>query len=423
MTLKFQHASDVSGVSSEPEPAAADEAPTIGYPKARAHIISTSGEAIEVARRVAARVAVGSAERDRQRALPLAELDVYSQSGLWGLNVPKAYGGADVSWATIAEVVAIVSAADPSLGQLIQNHLDFVDTVRAVGSDEQRRFFFSEVLKGLRTGNAFSELNSRTAAEFETRIEKRGGKYVLSGRKFYCSGAYLAHMVPIVAADSAGKLYIAVADREAPGLTVSNDWSSFGQKTTVSGTTTIEDVAVPAERVFALPDGPSSNGPVCQIVHAAVDAGIARGALRETIEFVRKFARPWIDSGQEHAWQDPLTISQIGDIVIRVRAADALLARAGGFVDALVADTTAETLARASIAVAEAKVLTTEAALLATNKLFELGGTRSVLDTHNLDRHWRNARVHTLHDPVRWKYNIIGNYYLNDRPPPQHSWI
>ena len=42
---------------------------------------------------------------------------------------------------------------------------------------------------------------------------------------------------------------------------------------------------------------------------------------------------------------------------------------------------------------------------------------------HALDRHWRNARVHTLHDPVRWKYHAIGAYRLNGTLPARHSWI
>ena len=74
------------------------------------------------------------------------------------------------------------------------------------------------------------------------------------------------------------------------------------------------------------------------------------------------------------------------------------------------------------IAVAEAKVLTTEVALAASNKLFELSGTRSTLAAENLDRHWRNARTHTLHDPVRWKYAIVGNHALTGVNPPLHAW-
>jgi alkylation response protein AidB-like acyl-CoA dehydrogenase len=73
----------------------------------------------------------------------------------------------------------------------------------------------------------------------------------------------------------------------------------------------------------------------------------------------------------------------------------------------------------ATLAVASAKVLTTEVALEATNTLFELAGTASTKRTLNLDRHWRNARTHTLHDPVRWKYHVAGNYHLNGILPPR----
>jgi alkylation response protein AidB-like acyl-CoA dehydrogenase len=81
-----------------------------------------------------------------------------------------------------------------------------------------------------------------------------------------------------------------------------------------------------------------------------------------------------------------------------------------------------DSVAQASVAVAKAKVLTTEAAIEASNRLFELGGTRSTQVRHNLDRHWRNARVHTLHDPVRWKYHLVGNWALNGAKPQRHDW-
>ena len=62
-------------------------------------------------------------------------------------------------------------------------------------------------------------------------------------------------------------------------------------------------------------------------------------------------------------------------------------------------------------------------ALEASEKLFELAGSSATRAAHNLDRHWRNARTHTLHDPVRWKYYALGNYYLNGVPPPRHAWV
>ena len=137
---------------------------------------------------------------------------------------------------------------------------------------------------------------------------------------------------------------------------------------------------------------------------------------------MRTKSRPWVDSGVEHAWQDPYTIQAIGDLTLRLHAAEALLDKAGLAVDKAVETPNVDTVAQAQIAVAEAKVLSTEIAIAATNKLFELAGTRSTLAEHNLDRHWRNARTHTLHDPVRWKYAILGNYFLNGVNPPLHAW-
>lgn len=391
-----------------------------------AHVVTSREEAISLAREFAARIADTAAERDRDQRLPIAEIADFTRSGLWSLNVPREFGGPDLSYATIAEVIAIVSAADPSLGQLPQNHIDFIDTIGTTGTPEQRADFFPAILAGARSGNAFSEFGSRTAADFETKIARRGDDYVVNGKKFYSSGALLAHIIPITTVDAEGRLHIAVADRDAPGLTIINDWSSFGQRTTASGTVIIDNVVLPVSRVlptYASQESPSANGAVCQIVHAAVDVGIARGAIEDTITFVRTQSRPWIDSGKDRAVDDPYIISDIGDLKIRLHAAEALLWRSGRVLDAAVANPTEDTVAAASIAVAEAKALTTEIALLATNKIFELGGARSTLFKHGLDRHWRNARVHTVHDPVRWKYPIVGNYYLNRVPPPRHSWI
>ena len=210
-----------------------------------------------------------------------------------------------------------------------------------------------------------------------------------------------------------------------PGLSVIDDWSSFGQRITGSGTVILDQVRVPKTHLVPGYKGyerPTADGPIFQIIQAAVDTGIARGTLAETIRFVREKSRPWVDSGLDHAWQDPYTIQRIGDLSLRLHATEALLEKAGLACDRAVAAPTAETVAAAQVAVAEAKILSTEIALEAANRLFELAGTRSTLQEHNLDRHWRNARTHTLHDPVRWKYAIVGNYVLNGVNPPLHAW-
>ena len=392
--------------------------------EAPAHVIRDDQEAIAVAQRLAGRFQKESAERDRERRLPRKELDEFSQSGLWGITIPKEYGGAGVSFSTAAEVATIISAADSSLGQIPQNHYYMVEAVRLDGTEEQKQFFFQRVLEGDRFGNAFVEVGTKTVFDFQARLTASGDTFLLNGKKFYSTGAVFAHWVPVVAKDDRERIVLAFIKRDAPGVTIIDDWSGFGQRTTASGTAVFENVEVNSFNIIdhqAAFDRPTPMGAVAQIFHTAVDAGIARAALAETIQFVRQYTRPWIDSGQEHGYEDPYTIYQIGELEVRVHASDALLERAGRFVDAAVAAPTQETVSAASIAVAEAKAMSTEVSLLATNKLFELAGTRSTLEEYNLDRHWRNARTHTLHDPVRWKYHSIGNYWLNGVQPPRHG--
>ena len=399
--------------------------PGVPRPSAPAHVIKEDAEALAIAEALAQDFAREASERDLERRWPVAELDRFSQSGLWSINVPKAFGGPELSYVTLSKVIETISAADPSLGQIPQNHLGVVAAIRTVSDEAQKKLLFGEVLKGTRFGNAFSEFGSKRAADFETKFEDKGDHVVVTGKKFYSSGALLAHLVPIVALDAEGRAWYAIADRDAPGLTVIDDWSSFGQRTTLSGTVLLDGVKVAKTHVVPGYKGyetPTADGAIFQIIQAAVDTGIARGTIEETVRFVKTSTRAWVDSGLDHAWQDPYTIQAVGDLSLRLHATQALLEKAGIAIDAAVAAPSVDSVAKAQIAVAEAKVLSTEIAIAATNKLFELGGTRSTLAVHNFDRHWRNARTHTLHDPVRWKYAILGNYALNGVNPPLHAW-
>ncbi|MGV2105857.1 SfnB family sulfur acquisition oxidoreductase [Agrobacterium vitis] len=399
--------------------------PAIPRPIEPAHVIRSDAEAIEIAHRLAADFVKDAAIRDRDRIWPVAELDAFSQSGLWSINVPKEFGGPELSYATLAKVIEIISQADSSIGQVAQNHLGVVAAIRTVSDKAQQQLIFGEVLKGLRLGNAFSEFGSKRAVDFETKFTDHGDHVIVNGKKFYSSGALLAHKVPIVALDEEGRAWYAIADRDAPGLTVIDDWSSFGQRTTLSGTVILENVKV--DKAWLVPgykgyEVPTADGAIFQIIQVAVDTGIAQAAIVETIDFVRTKSRPWVDSGLERASDDPYTIQAVGSLSLRLHAAQALLEKAGRAIDVAVANPNADTVAQAQIITAEAKILSTEIAIEATNKLFELAGTRSTLAEHNLDRHWRNARTHTLHDPVRWKYSILGKYYLNGENPPLHAW-
>jgi len=392
-----------------------------------AQVLRNDAEAIKAAHELAQVARQQAARRDQQRKLPWSEIEQFTRSGLGSIAIPRAYGGPQVSFVTLAEVFAIISAADPALGQIPQNQFGVLQLILGTGTERQKQILLQSVLEGARIGNAGPERGVRNTLELKARITADGDDYVINGQKFYSTGALFAHWVAVKALNDQGRQVLAFVRRGTPGLRIVDDWSGFGQRTTASGTVLLNNVRVDAELVldnWRINDVPNVQGAISQLIQAAIDAGIARGAIDDAIAFVRERARPWIDAKVERASDDLYVIADIGKLKIELHATEALLRKAGRVLDQVTAaPITAQSAAHASIVVAEAKALTTEIALQASEKLFELAGSRATLAEFNLDRHWRNARVHTLHDPVRWKYHAIGAYRLNGTLPARHSWI
>ncbi|MCE0864387.1 SfnB family sulfur acquisition oxidoreductase [Pseudomonas alloputida] len=392
-----------------------------------AKVLRNDAEALQAARELAEVAREQASRRDQQRKLPWAEIELFTRSGLGSITVPKAYGGPDVSFATVAEVFRLISAAAPALGQIPQNQFGMLQLLRLTASEAQQALIFRSVLDGWRIGNAGPERGTRDTLTLKARITRAGDSFRISGEKFYSTGALFAHWVAVKALDDEGRQRLAFVRRGSPGLRIVDDWSGFGQRTTASGTVLLDQVPVDAELVidnWRQRDIPNIQGAASQLIQAAIDAGIAEAAIDDAITFVREKSRPWIEANVDRASDDPYVIADIGRLKLELHAAEALLRKAARVLDEVnAAPIDAASAARASIAVAEAKVLTTEIALQASEKLFELAGSRATLAEFNLDRHWRNARVHTLHDPVRWKYHAVGAYHLNGTLPARHSWI
>jgi len=384
--------------------------------------------ALAVAADVGAQLAEGAAARDVDRVLPEPEMDALSASGLLAITVPAEHGGADLPAEVLAQVVALIAAGDPNVAQIPHSHFVYVNALRHQGTPEQRAFFFGEVLAGRRLGNAQSELGTRTSRDFRTTLHPdTRGRWLLRGEKAYATGALLAHWVPVLAhLDVDGPLHVAWVERNAPGLTVVDDWNGMGQRTTASGTVRLDDVEVLEDRITPWHltfSGPQTYGAFAQLIHAAIDVGIARGALAEAAGFVRTKSRPYADAGVDRAADDPLVVHAFGELELGVRAAEALLAEAGRAVDRADADLTEATAGAASLAVAAARASSTQASLEVGTRIFEVAGTRSALDSLDLHRHWRNARTHTLHDPAAWKVQHLGRWAVDGSPPPNHGQI
>ena len=381
---------------------------------------------LDAVRHVLPDLAAGANERDRDRRLPHAELDLLSDLGAFALTVPEADGGLGGGATDAVELTRLLATADPSIAQVPQSHFVYLRLVEIAGSSELRRRIFRDVLEGARVANAQSERGGKDINDIRTTVRPSTDGPVVDGRKFYATGSLFASWLAVLARDAEGLDHIAFLPADTTGVTIEDDWAGFGQRTTGSGTVLLERVLVDpdlvAPRAEAL-TGPYAYGPYAQALHAAIDTGIARGALADAAEFVRTKSRPWIESGVEKAADDPLLIQRFGELELAVRAAESSLTLGAEAVDRAYAARDADLHAEASLAVATAKVLADRAALEVTNALFEVSGAGSTAESLGLHRHWRNARTHTTHDPVRYKLQHLGRWALNHQAPPRHGVI
>lgn len=391
------------------------------------HVIENDLEAIHAAYHVADFALEGRNERDQQRLLPFAEIDLFSQKGLGGIRIPKQFGGAFVSNKTLAHVFRILNKADSSVGQIPQNQIALLNMIQMMGTEQQKQFIYQEILQGKRLANGGPERNTKDTKTLATTLTFENGRYFVDGEKFYSTGSSFAHWLAIKAIHPEGYVVLTIVNAQAKGVKVIDNWNGFGQRTTSSGTVRLEHVEVDPLLIFderLLSSQPNYRGAYSQLLQVAIDVGIAEAAFADTVTAVHK-ARPIVDAQVEKASFEHYTLQEVGKSAVLLDAAILLLDEAAEYLDELdqLQSVTDEQAAKASILVAEAKIYANDAALHISEKLLELGGSRSSLSQHNLDQHWRNARVHTLHDPVRWKLHALGDYYLNHTLPARHAWI
>jgi SsuE family FMN reductase len=300
----------------------------------RAHVIADDDEALAAVQRIAPRLARESAERDAQRRLPFAELAALSASGLLGITVPREHGGAQVRTATLVEVFRQLAVADPNIAQIPQSHVVYLEVLRVQGTSAQQELFFTEALAGRRFGNAQSEAHTKHVQDYRTRLTSTSdGGFVLNGVKRYSTGALFAHWIGVLGHDDHNQLQVAYIPADTSGVTIIDDWDGMGQRTTANGTVRLDAVPVPAE--YIVPHhltftGPQIHRATAQVLHAAIDAGIAAAALGEGVEFVRTRTRSWFEAGvtagAESTADDPLLIQRAGELAVRLRSAEAVLA-------------------------------------------------------------------------------------------------
>ncbi|SFW21144.1 MULTISPECIES: acyl-CoA dehydrogenase family protein [Pseudomonas] len=379
---------------------------------------------LQTARRLAAEFAETAVERDEAGGTPKLQRDAIRQSGLLALSIPTQFGGLGASWSETLSVVREFAKVDSSIAHVFGFQHLMLATVRLFSRPDQWQPWFEQTArKNWFWGNALNPLDTRTV------VKTFDGWREFSGKKSFCSGASDSEMLIASAIDESagGKLLIAAIPSGRTGITLHGDWDNMGQRQTDSGSATFERVRV-EENELLLDPGPLSTPFAClrpliaQLHFSHIFLGIAEGALEEARHYTLKEGRPWFRSKAQHVSEDPYVLRHYGEFWVGLESVRLLVERAADQLDeawhkghAL----GAEERAQLALSIATAKVAAVRTGLDICSRLFEVTGARATHASLRLDRHWRNLRTQSLHDPVDYKLHELGEWALNQtRPTP-----
>ncbi|MEY1661673.1 acyl-CoA dehydrogenase family protein [Isoalcanivorax beigongshangi] len=377
---------------------------------------------MEQAQQLADSFKATAAERDARGGTPLAERNQLRASGLLALSIPRQYGGLGADWADTLAVVRRLAQADSSLAHVFGFQHLMLATVQLFGQPQQWQPWLEQTARHQWFwGNALNPLDRRTLSR------RVAGGREFSGHKSFCSGAADAQMLIASALDESadGRLLIAAIPADRSGITVHGDWDNIGQRQTDSGSVSFERVRV-EEQELLLEPGPLSTPYSClrpllaQLIFTNLFVGVAEGAFEDARHYTRHHARPWFRAGVASASADPYVLHHYGEFWAALEGARLLTDRANQQFDHAWqqgARLNAAERGALAVAITTAKVAASRTGLDLSSRLFEVTGARATHGPLRLDRYWRNLRTQTLHDPLDYKLNELGDWALNGQSP------
>jgi len=196
---------------------------------------------------------------DEAQQMDAALIEKLFALGLMGIQVPDEYGGAGGSFFDAVLAVEEISAVDPAVGVLVdvQNTLS-INALLRWGTDGQKKRYLARLAKDTIGAYALSEAASGSDAfALQTRAVKRGGDYVLNGRKLWITNAKEAGLFIVFATldPTAGYKGITafLVEKGAPGFTLGRKEDKLGIRASSTCELVFNDCAVPAAQVLGEP--------------------------------------------------------------------------------------------------------------------------------------------------------------------------
>ncbi|HZF87859.1 acyl-CoA dehydrogenase family protein [Streptomyces sp.] len=379
---------------------------------------------LRVTRETADDLATDAVVREQAGKAPFDEVSRLREAGLLTLLIPAGLGGGGADWPTAYAAVREIAAADGAIAQLFGSHT-----------------FLSWSARFLNEPALAARIDRRSAAEQwcwggglarqepSLALTPTADGQALDGRQSYVTGVLVADRLAVraVRADT-GEPVAVLVDPGAPGVRVDNDADTFGQRLAAGGSVEFDAVPVAADDILgslsteedALSPRAALVSPVGRLLSVQLRLGMAEGVLAEARDYSRAGHAPWHPAWPAGSPHDPHVLTAFGELTVLVRAASALADQALAAVCAGLAlgdDLTFEEHADIAVLVAMAEAAASRAAQESTARALDIVGARSTPARLGLDRFWRNARTHTLYEPVAHRLRDVGDYFLNGAHP------
>ncbi len=239
---------------------------------------------------------------------PDALVETMKTLGLFGLNVPEAYGGSDVDYTTFAIVFEELARGWMGLAGILGTHLVLCDVLAQYGTEDQKQRFLPRLAKGEpRAGICLSEPNAGTDLQaISTTARREGGSYIVDGSKMWVTNGRRADVFLLLAkTDPAATpahrgISAFVIEKGAPGLTVGRDIDKMGYKTVETCELHFSGFPVPENNLIGGREGQGFKHVMTgleaeRLNVAARGLGVARAAFEAAIKYAQQrqtFGKP-----------------------------------------------------------------------------------------------------------------------------------
>ncbi|NTF89702.1 acyl-CoA dehydrogenase family protein [Agrobacterium rhizogenes] len=374
-------------------------------------------------------IAKDANRRELERDLPFDAIKRLKEAGFGAVRLPREHGGQGATLPEFFNLLIELSAADSNITQALRAHFGFTEDILNSKSAERQKVWFERIGRGEIVGSAWTEIGNGAGLDrFSTHVSGDDGSLVLNGAKYYTTGSLYADWIDVGASDAKGEGIAVAVRRHAEGVDVVDDWDGFGQVLTASGTTTFTNVKV-TENDIVLDDNRFKYGAAFyQLVHLATLAGIGRAITNDVTKAVAERTRTYTHAAGPRSSQDPQVLQVVGRIRGGAYSSSAIVLKAAAsiqraFDTRFIDDPELEEKANviAELETAQAQTVISDLILQASTILFDALGASATKKPNGLDRHWRNARTLSSHNPRIYKDRIIGDFAVNGTPPP-YQW-